>query len=807
MDAPRDTTVIDGFLGALFQPGDVFEVRAPDCRERRDARSAFTCSGYFTFETLNAAAAAVAELDRSGIAPSIYVTMNPVAPALLARAANRIKTRARETTTDKDIVCRRWLLIDVDPVRPAGVSSTDAELALALDRARAIADHLASLDWPAPIRIMSGNGYHLLFRIDLPADDGGLVKSVLAALADRFSDKSVAVDRSVHNAARIVKVVGTMSRKGDDLRGAAGLEDRPHRRAEIIAAPEQLAAVPEERLRAVADAKDGPDDAPNANVAAPVANLGGDNGRFDTTPAGVRAWLEARGVAVKGERRNGDKTLLLLERCPINPEIVSTGGSDIAVLVGDDGKLGYCNKHNRGEAYTWHDLRRALDPSYEPRPHDDGDVDLSSFRVSARDSPPESQGEPRPDDPGPLPDELLHVPGFVGEVMDYCLATAPYPNPVMAFCGALALKAFLAGRRVRDSGDNRTNIYLLGLAHSAAGKDWPRKINTRIAHEVGLAECLGERFASGEGVQDALFINPCMLFQTDEIDGMLQSINKAKDARHENVMGTLLTMYSASNSVFPMRRKAGKASPGMIDQPNLVVFGTAIPNHYYEALSERMLTNGFFARMVILESGPRNKGQEPRIADLPPRVVETARWWADYRPGRGNLQEWHPVPAVVEATDHAMRLLIETREAAEAEYSKAEAGNDSVGTTVWGRVSEQVRKLALLHTISENHLAPRIGIEAIRWASRFVLHQTRRMLFMASSHVAENPFHAECLKIMQKLRDAPGHEVSHSVLLKRMKIDAKHFMEITETLAQRGDIEIVTVPRAGASKRSYRLLE
>lgn len=44
-----------------------------------------------------------------------------------------------------------------------------------------------------------------------------------------------------------------------------------------------------------------------------------------------------------------------------------------------------------------------------------------------------------------------------------------------------------------------------------------------------------------------------MLFQTDEIDGMLQSINKAKDARHENVMGALLTMYSASNSVFPMR--------------------------------------------------------------------------------------------------------------------------------------------------------------------------------------------------------------------------------------------------------------
>ncbi|MCU0709498.1 MAG: bifunctional DNA primase/polymerase, partial [Pirellula sp.] len=49
-------------------------------------------------------------------------------------------------------------------------------------------------------------------------------------------------------------------------------------------------------------------------------------------------------------------------------------------------------------------------------------------------------------DPGPVPLEMLRIPGFVSEVMDLCLATAPYPNHVMAFCGAVALQAFLAGR-------------------------------------------------------------------------------------------------------------------------------------------------------------------------------------------------------------------------------------------------------------------------------------------------------------------------------------------------------------------------
>jgi hypothetical protein len=73
-----------------------------------------------------------------------------------------------------------------------------------------------------------------------------------------------------------------------------------------------------------------------------------------------------------------------------------------------------------------------------------------------------------------------------------------------------------------------------------------------------MVSALGEKFASGEGIQDSLFLTPSMLFQTDEIDGLLQSINKARDARHENIMGTLLTMYSAANSIYPMRRKAGK---------------------------------------------------------------------------------------------------------------------------------------------------------------------------------------------------------------------------------------------------------
>lgn len=437
----------------------------------------------------------------------------------------------------------------------------------------------------------------------------------------------------------------------------------------------------------------------------------------------------------------------------------------------------------------------------EPLPAPHPDVDLSHFQASETASPL------GPQDPGPMPAEMLRVPGFISEVMDHTIETAAHPNQSMAFCGALALMAVLAGRKVRDPSDIRTNIYILGLAHAGAGKDWPRKVNKAILRAVRMGGSLGENIASGEGLQDALFLNPAMLFQTDEIDTMLQSISNSKDGRYETLMGMLLTMYSSSNSVFTMRKKAGKESPGEIDQPNLVLFGTAVPNHYYAALSERMLTNGLFARMLIVESDKRPKWSGGGIINPPDRVLSVAQAWADRNPGTGNLGTFHPEPAILPYTKAAMDLLVETHQIADDEYAKAEEANDPVGTTVWGRVGEQTRKLALLYAVSENHEATTISRDAVAWAMRFVMHQVRRMLFMAACHVAENQFHADCLKVIQKIRTAPGGCMSHSQLLKNMHMPSKALKELVDTLIEQGTVIPDDRETGGRPRRHYRLAE
>ncbi|MFA5291920.1 MAG: bifunctional DNA primase/polymerase [Phycisphaerae bacterium] len=434
------------------------------------------------------------------------------------------------------------------------------------------------------------------------------------------------------------------------------------------------------------------------------------------------------------------------------------------------------------------------------------DVDISALVKSLEKQDKQIQ---RFTDPGPIPVELMRVPGFISRVIDFCMQISAYPNQPMAFCGGLAGQSYLCGRKVREKGDLRPNIYILALAGASTGKDHPRKINAHILNQIGEMNALGDKFASGEGLQDAMFQTPCMLFQNDEVDGMLLSLNKSRDGHLESIMGTLLTMYTSSNSIYPMRRKAGKQQAGFINQPHLTFFGTATPKYYYSALSERMMTNGFIARMITIDVGKRSEGKDAGLIDsMPKEILEVAKWWKDFNPGKpNNLVDVNPVPAVVDYSKEAKRILDDFRVFADSEYAKAEENNDEVSKTVWGRANENARKLALIYSCSENHLSPLISAAAAKWSVALMAHQLRRMLYLADCYVAENDFHALCLKVKQKLRQADQRMLLHSVLMKRMKIDKTSFRNIIETLKEQGDIEAITISTKTNKGTGYRLLE
>jgi hypothetical protein len=330
----KPSIIIKSVLGLLHEPGEIFEVRIPKTK-------AGTVSGYFNDTTI--AAALIAK--ESGKHQAIYATVNPITPALLARNENRL-TVSQTTTTDSEIARRRWFLLDLDPVRPAGISSTDSEVLESQARAETIIDWLSSIGWPEPIQACSGNGWHVMYRVDEPNDDETRInfEMALKMLSSIFSDPRVAVDVTVFNASRVWKVYGTLSAKGSST------TDRPHRIA-------YLAKLPKEMICVTTDQID--------NVARPLRDAKSEEykdmaGEYITD---MVKFLTDRGITVTSNAprpmfgNEGQKWII--SRCPFDHN-----HKDPMVGLANNRPVFRC-LHNSCSAYRWKEFREKIDPNFK----------------------------------------------------------------------------------------------------------------------------------------------------------------------------------------------------------------------------------------------------------------------------------------------------------------------------------------------------------------------------------------------------------------------------------------------------------
>jgi AAA domain/Primase C terminal 2 (PriCT-2) len=212
------------FLELIAAPDAVFEIRALDVPKRG------TVTGYYDADHIDAAVKAATSL--SGDAVGVYITVNPVDSSLQARAVNRLRdyTPKGESVKDENIPRRRFVPLDFDYDRPSGISATDEEHELALERMRECADALEG-EGITPLLVGdSGNGGHILLAVDLFNDDESLalIKRLYEALKAKFGASPVKFDVANSNAARIWKIYGTLAAKGDHT------ADRPHRLARIL---------------------------------------------------------------------------------------------------------------------------------------------------------------------------------------------------------------------------------------------------------------------------------------------------------------------------------------------------------------------------------------------------------------------------------------------------------------------------------------------------------------------------------------------------------------------------------------------
>ena len=382
---------------------------------------------------------------------------------------------------------------------------------------------------------------------------------------------------------------------------------------------------------------------------------------------------------------------------------------------------------------------------------DDIDISgiISNIFSKEKDDPP----LPEPDfKPEPMPEELFNVPGFVTEVMNYTLLTAPYPNRMLAFAGALALQSHLAARKIEAPGGTRTNPYIIALAKSGSGKDHPRKVNNRVLAKIGTRHEITEKIVSAAGLEDALAVTPALFWQVDEFYSFLLEVAQDKSGAKELIMAMILMLFSSANTGIQTRLKAGHEITD-ICCPNLTILGSSTPGGFFDSLNKRMLEHGLFSRMTIFEADSRGKGQLPGdLNNIPDTIIESAKRWRDFKPsGSGNLN----ITAMsVPVTPDAEKLLMKSMERADERYSRAEQENGlECQLAVWSRVFEHILKYSLIYAASEAPSPEKttITIGAVRWAEKLIFWEAEKKISMAEHNYHESEFARSSQKVIDIL--------------------------------------------------------
>jgi len=396
------------YLDYLFDDGQVFEVfvAGPGVQKSPIWGNEFVGKGDLAgwFNDKDKAAQLIWEVDTKVRPIGIYVTLNPCSPDLLARANNRIKV-CKSRTADTNIQDITNLFIDIDAKRISGISATDQEVSDSKDLARIVSKELTQHGWPDPLVSMSGNGYHLVYRVnDTPPE---IIKEFLSSLAHKFSTNTIKVDTTVFNPARLIKVVGTYARKGEDL------HERPHRRAKIVKHPLIVKPVEQDMLVQIIEEFPVPKEEKRPGPKQQVSSR-------QSEPFDVLAYLDKYGIESSGVKPNGTSTMYLLKHCVFDE---SHTGKEAYIGQADDGKLFYNCFHNSCAGRTWAEARSII--SGADYLHDRG----PARKVDSRPLPPAEDQEPRQapsylaDIPLPEPEQDSPAPGaqhdIVKEVTDW----------------------------------------------------------------------------------------------------------------------------------------------------------------------------------------------------------------------------------------------------------------------------------------------------------------------------------------------------------------------------------------------------
>lgn len=311
----------------------------------------------------------------------------------------------------------------------------------------------------------------------------------------------------------------------------------------------------------------------------------------------------------------------------------------------------------------------------------------------------------------PLPDEVMNCDGIIGEIMEWIKSKEHRTQPVLRFASALTAFSFVIGRLAYTVNGASPNLYTLGIAASATGKNVGLLAARRIANAVSDHK-LRSGYQSDKALENAVMSRKRVLWACDEIWGVLQSANSKNAMSYkQGLIATLLSLYTSGMTedwTPPGKADETKSvdDDDVVAFPHLSIYGVTTPRPLCDAVSQKDFDNGLLSRFSIFIGDSSQKqivdfdanARKGRMV-IPDALLKKLewfkRWHADIESDKAAAIETSP-DACELARDYVAELTAET--------------DDPTLRTILDRQNENMMKYALIFAC--NRFVPAAGWEA-----------------------------------------------------------------------------------------------
>ena len=401
--------------------------------------------------------------------------------------------------------------------------------------------------------------------------------------------------------------------------------------------------------------------------------------------------------------------------------------------------------------------------------------------------------------PDTIPPSFLEVPGLIGDVIRFNLKTAIYPLPELAMAAALSLMSTITGHKVSFR-KARSNLYTIGTAPTSGGKEHARRLNRDILRESGFAHTVGpERIGSHAGLLSHLKDEPISLFQLDEIGDLVAAMQNKQATHLMRINDVLKGVYTSSDSTWTADALADRTKVKTLQYPHCVVYGTGVPDSFWDNLGKNNIADGLLGRFLIFDSPDYVKSvlneDTQEHQEIPQGILEAVQRWGRWQTHTGNLKDVegcqgaHAVPmtATAEANARLNRHI--------QDISDRRVGEDHFRAAIWSR-SEKTIKLAMLFACSrfDGDTVPQVTIEDADRAVMLNNWLTRRLLKKAEGHVADSEFERKLLRVKRVIARSGG--MTRAKLGQIVRMPSREMTDILSQLQMTGEL-VATEQKTG----------